>query len=365
VNIQYGRDVFDLHPHLFNLQNGTIDLRSGKLQPHSRKDFLTRVCPVAYRRDAPRAGYLEFLKKAFHGKPSLVAYVRMFSGYIITGETCDHSFHVFHGDGSNGKGVLVLLWTAALGEGEYAHTAAAELLVNDGKNRHPTEKVGLRGARLVLCSESNEDGYLAEAKLKNLTSDDLITARSMRQDFFQFPPTHKFILQTNHKPRLRGTDHGIRRRLRLVPFAVRFWKESDRHHNPDGIFNPEFRADTGLLDKLRVLEAEGIIADMVENARHFYVSGKVLTPPNEVLEATSEYIRNEDIIGQFFEACVREDADGVMKSSELYGKFKLWGVSEGYEEKRLPGIKTFSQEAEKRFGRVKTSKANVFRVRLA
>jgi putative DNA primase/helicase len=238
------------------------------------------------------------------------------------------------------------------------------LLVNDGENRHPTERVGLRGARLALCSESNEGGYLAEATVKNLTSEDLITARGMRQDFFQFPPTHKFILQTNHKPRLRGTDHGIRRRLRLVPFEVRFWKESDRQQNPEGIFNPEFQADTGLQERLKNKEAEGILADMVEHARHFYDKGKVLSPPTEVLEATLEYIRNEDIIGQFFESCVCEAADSEMRSSELYAKFKEWGKSEGHEDKKLPGIKTFSQEAEKRYGRVKTSKANVFRVRL-
>ncbi len=364
VNIQRGRDVFDLHPYFFNAWNGTIDLRDGILAPHRRDDFLTRICPTSYRQDAPRGEYLKFLKRVFNGKPDIAEYVRKLAGYLATGSTSDHSFHVFFGDGSNGKGVLVLLWTHVLGEGEYAHTAAAELLVNDGRDRHPTEKVGLRGARMVSCSESKEGGKLDEAKVKKLTSDDIVDARGMGQDFFQFTPTHKLILQTNHKPRLHGTDHGIRRRLRLVPFEVKFWKESDRKLDPAAEWDPEFQADPGLEERLKTTESEGILADMVFQARLFYENGKRLDPPAEVMQATRDYLEAEDIIGQFFEAEVKDDPDGQVKSSEFYAKFKSWAENEGHEPKRLPSVTRFGLEAKKRYKQDKTRKANVFRVRL-
>ncbi|MCE9562879.1 MAG: bifunctional DNA primase/polymerase [Planctomycetes bacterium] len=349
VRVPYGRDVFDTHAHLLNCMNGTVDLRTGSLTPHRREDFITRLCPTRFNPTAERAGYLEFLGKVFDGKPALSVYVRQLSGYVATGETCDHSFHVFHGDGSNGKSVLLTLWTTVLGEGEYEHTAAPEMLVGDGKDRHPTEMVGLRGARLVVCSESKEEGRLDEPKVKKLTSTDMLSARGMGQDFFQFRPTHKLILATNHKPRIRGTDDGIRRRMRLVPFAAQFWKEADRQLHPEREFDPSFQADPKLEDRLKDTEAEGILRDMVEHAVAFYKGGKALTPPTEVTAATSEYIESEDIIGQYFKAQTKADPDGRVKAKEFHEQFKKWAVSEGHDESRLPGIKKFGAEAGKRF----------------
>lgn len=204
-----------------------------------------------------------------------------------------------------------------------------------------------------------------EPTVKNLTSDDLITARGMRQDFFQFAPTHKLVLQTNHKPRLRGTDHGIRRRLRLVPFDVKFWKDADQSQYPNGAFPPEFRADPDLTRRLLSQEQEGILADMVTHAKAFYEAGMTLTPPCEVLQATAEYIRSEDIIGQFFEACVKEDPDGEVKAAAFYQRFKEWAKAEGHDEKRLPSPTRFGSEAGKRFEKVVKTAASIYRVSLS
>ncbi|MBA4067974.1 MAG: hypothetical protein C0501_30580 [Isosphaera sp.] len=350
VRVPKGMDVFDARNDLLNCPNGTVELRTGRLRPHDPADFLTRLCPTRYAPDAPRSEYLAFLAKVFDGRPRLAEYARALSGYAASGETCDHSFHVFHGAGANGKSVLTNLWVHVLGVNEYAYCPPAELLVGDDRGRHPTERVGLRGARLVVCSETREDAPLDEAKVKRLTSTDLIDARGMGQDFFFFPPTHKLVLATNHRPRLRGTDHGIRRRLRLVPFAVRFWKDADRQADPAGAFEEAFRADPKLEGRLKADEAEGILADMVGHARLFYAGGTVLDPPAEVVGATNEYLKAEDLIGQFFDALVEDDAGGRVPASELYAAFKQWAVGEGCDERKVPGAKKFGEEARRRFG---------------
>ncbi len=363
VNVQRGRDVFDLHHHLFNAWNGTIDLRDGILRLHRREDFLTRVYPTSYRQDALRGEYLKFLKKVFHQDPETAEYIRKLSGYVATGETCDHLFHIFHCDGSNGKGVITLLWTSVLGEDEYAHTAPTTLLVNDGKDRHPTEKIGLRGARVAIASESKQGGKLDESVVKNLTSEDMITARSMGQNFYRFPPTHKFILQTNHKPRLVGTDHGIRRRLRLVPFVAKFWKESDKKLDPTAEWDPEFQADPTLLERPRSTESEGILADMIFQARQFYENGRRLDAPTKIVHATMEYLKDEDLIGQFFDAKVKIEPDAWLGAAEFYTAFKSWWASEGHEEKRIPSTTRFGTEAKKKFKHC-VPKDTVYNVRI-
>ncbi len=361
VVVALGREVFDTRPDLLNCPNGTVDLRTGELRPHNRRDFLTRMCPTEYDPSADRREYLQFLGRVFHGRPAVAEYVRRLSGYVATGETCDHSFHVFQGDGANGKSVLLNLWTGVLGEGEYAHSAVPELLVNGGGERHPTELVGLQGARLAVCSESREDGRLDEAKLKALTSDDLVKARVMRQDFFSFAPTHKLILATNYRPRVQGTDHGIWRRLRLVPFESRFWTEADRMVDAAGTRDEAFRADPGLLDRLRGF-APGVLADMVQHATAFYAGGRTLTPPREVAGATAEYRRAEDVIGEFFRARVRSDESGRASASDLYAAFKEWCVAEGIGD--VPTIQMFGRDAKKRFETRMQSGMTRYRVRL-
>lgn len=350
VCVPRGGDVFDTRRDLLNCPNGTVELRTGSLREHRRGDYITRLCPTRFHPDAPRAEYLAFLDKVFDGKPEVAKYVREFAGYAVTGEVSDQTLHIFNGDGSNGKNVFTDLLVAVLGEGEYAHTAAAELLVGDAwERRHPTEKTGLRGARLVVCSETGEDGTLDETKMKALTGGDTVNARYMRGDFFQFLPTHKLLLLTNNRPRVKGTDHGVWRRLRLVPFAVRFWKDADRELDPGGDYPERFKADPKLGERLRTAESEGVLADAVEHAAAFYSAGMALSPPAAVAGATAEYRADQDTIGQYFAACVREDSGGRLKASDFYGAFKAWWEGEGHPGNKVPGPTKFGKEAKRKF----------------
>ncbi|MCI0702327.1 MAG: phage/plasmid primase, P4 family [Planctomycetia bacterium] len=364
LHIARGGEVFDTRPDLLNCPNGTVELRTGALRQHRRADFLTRLCPTRFDPAATRDVYLSFLARVFDSKPAVAKYVRELSGYVITGEVTDQTLHIFNGDGSNGKNVLVDTWKTVLGEGEYAHTAAAELLVGDGWERHPTEKTGLRGARLVICSETGEDGILDETKMKALTGGDTVTARFMRGDFFQFEPTHKLTLLTNNRPRVRGTDHGVWRRLRLVPFSARFWKEADKELDSDGEYPDKFKADPTLGERLRTIEAEAVLVDMVEHAVAFYQCGGTLHPPAEVTGATAEYRLDEDVIGQFIAARVREDRSGVgVKASELYKAFVAWWEEQGHSAKKVPSATRFGKAMKRKFEH-STPHGVVYHVRL-
>jgi putative DNA primase/helicase len=186
----------------------------------------------------------------------------------------------------------------------------------------------------------------------------------MRQDFFTFPPTHKLVLSTNHKPQIRGTDHGIRRRIRLIPFCMKFWRDADRELAPEGVYDPEFRADPGLEERLSTTEAAGILADMVEHARAFYEAGSRLNPPAEVNAATVEYLKAEDILGQFFEMMVKPDPDGSVTALGFYHSFKKWAVEEGLDEKLLPSVTRFGREAKKRYSNNRAKGGIFYHVRL-
>ncbi|WP_149111540.1 phage/plasmid primase, P4 family [Limnoglobus roseus] len=354
VFVPVGADVFDTHPHLLNVANGTIDLRTGVLGPHTPEDFLTVLCPTAFEPDAACPAYDRFLDGLFPGRPAVAQFVRDFGGYALTGETCDQSYLVFAGEGSNGKSVLLELWGAVLGN-DLTYHAPPELLVDGGPDRHPTERASLRGKRLVVCSETEEEGCLNERRLKSLTGSDTITARFCRQDFHSFIPTFKLVLATNYLPRVRGTDHGTWRRLRLVEFLRKFWTPADCLANPVGDFRPEDQADASLPTRLRGAAA-GVLAAMVRAAIRFYAAGRRVTPPEEVMNAVAEYRRDEDLIGQFFAERVRPTAAPSLAGAEFYAAFQDWLRKQGYAERYLIGPKKFGREAKRKFDVKKCSR---------
>jgi putative DNA primase/helicase len=348
--VPVGADVFDTHPHLLNCPNGTVDLRTGELRPHRRGDHLTKICPTRFDPGAAAPTYREFLGGVFPSA-AVAGYVRELSGLAVTGEVTDQTLHLFHGSGGNGKGVLLDLWIDVLGDGEFAATVPAELVADGGKDRHPTEKTLLRGARLAVCQESGEDERLNAKRVKNLTGGSRVVARGMRQDFYSFPPTHTLILATNHLPRVRTNDHATWRRIRVIGFPHTYWTEADRKANPGGNFPEDRRADADLTNRLRA-EAEGVLADMAAHAVAFYANGRRLTPPDEVVRAGINYRTSEDTIGRFFRECVLPDPRGRgVRGAAFYQEFKQWYLAEiDPDGAESPGARTFYEAAAERFG---------------
>ena len=209
-------DQWDADPWLLNTPDGVVDLRTGTLRAHRASDYMTKItvagpggaCPI----------FLRFLDRITGSDPELVAYLRRALGYALTGITREHALFFGYGTGANGKSVLLSTVAGILGD--YHKTAPIETFTASNVDRHPTDLAMLRGARLVTATETEEGRQWAESRIKTLTGGDRVSARFMRQDFFEFTPQFKLFIAGNHRPGLRSVDEAIRRRFHLVPFAV-------------------------------------------------------------------------------------------------------------------------------------------------
>ena len=206
----------DTHPLLLNRENGTIDLCTGKLLEHRRGDLITKLAPVSFDPDATCPTFDRFLAQILAEDDELIGYLQRAVGYALTGDVSEQALFIFYGTGANGKSTFLNAVMAMLGD--YALKATPDLLMKG--SGHPTEKTDLCGRRFVSAIETEEGRKLAEVFVKEATGGDAIRARRMREDFWQFDPTHKLFLATNHKPVVTGTDHAIWRRLRMIPFEV-------------------------------------------------------------------------------------------------------------------------------------------------
>jgi putative DNA primase/helicase len=315
----------DGDPMLLNCANGTLDLRSGELRPHRRGDFITRCIPLAYDPSAMAPKWFEFLERIFGGKKTLIEFVQRAAGYSLTAQTGEQCIFILHGGGANGKSVLLGALQGLLGS--YAKAAAPDLLMVKHAERHPTEVADLRGARLVVAIESGEGRRLHETLVKTMTGGDRLKGRFMREDFFEFEPAFKLWLATNHKPAIRGTDHAIWRRIRLIPFEVTI---------------PERDRDQRLPEKLKA-ELRGILAWCVQGCYAWQEDG--LSPPKEVLTATESYRAEMDVVAKFIEeACVLHP-QAEIKSSYLYRAYKAWCENTG---ERYESQTSFSKRLDER-----------------
>jgi putative DNA primase/helicase len=318
---------FDRDPFLVNCQNGTLDLRTGELRPHDPAGMLSKVVPVAYDPAASCPTWLAFLDRIFAGNQTLVAYVQRAVGAALVGLVQEQCFHILVGSGANGK--TTFLETVRRTFGDYAkHAASVTFLTSRTPNSIRTDLVRLRGARFVTASETSQGGTLDEATVKALTGGDTVTARGLYREEEEFTPACHLFIATNHKPRIRGTDHAIWRRVRLIPFDVTI---------------PSKEQDLALGDKLRA-ELPGIFAWSVEGALAVQATAGRLDPPPEVLQAIEEYRLESDLVGQFLaDHCVTEPHASV-GAQELYEAFTTWWHEEkSAEGGRPPPLKEFRE----------------------
>jgi len=276
-------DELDADPWLLNVPNGTLDLRTGELREHRRENLLTKMAGADYHPNAEAPLWAATLEHVLPS-PALRTFFKKLCGYAITGDVSEHILAVLYGTGANGKSTsLNALLEAA---GDYGMQAAPDLLVAK-KGAHPTEVADLFGKRLVASIEVEDGRRLAESLVKQLTGGDKVRARRMRQDFWQFDPTHKVFMAVNHKPEVRGTDTAIWRRIRLIPFTETIQPSEQ---------------DKKLPEKLRG-ELSGILAWVVEGCLEWQREG--LQAPKEVRKATGQYRSEMDVIGAFCKTSAR------------------------------------------------------------
>jgi P4 family phage/plasmid primase-like protien len=318
-------DDFDRDGWLFNVQNGTFDLRTGEFREHRRADLITKMAPVTYDAKASCPHFIEFLAAIldapndYEAALELVIFLQRFFGYTLTGSTREQCFIILHGDGSNGKSTLLNVLRALLGD--YCKQTKPDTLMQKKFGEGISNDVAmLRGARMVTAIETNEGRQLDEAKIKEMTGGDPVTARFLRKEFFTFTPEYKIFLATNHKPQIQGMDNGIWRRVRLVPFDVQFWNAAKGETGP-----AHLEADKELEDKLKG-ELPGILNWAVQGCMDWQRYG--LPAPKRVIDATAEYRVEQDPLETFLsERCYRTEACKVT-NGDLTDAYAKWAKTE-------------------------------------
>ena len=302
-------EQLDANRWLLNCESGIIDLRSGELKPRKPHFLCTKMAPYRYTPGVEPTKWLEFLSWVFRDDHNLVDFMQRAVGYSLTGSTRDHHILFCHGAGANGKGTVFRVLLKVMGD--YASAAPPDLLIKQRSRVHPTDMMFLRGLRMAVGSEVAEGAGFDEAKLKMLTGGDAITARGMKQDFTTFDPTHTLWLSGNHKPRITGPDHGIWRRMVLIPFD-------------NTIGANERNAD---LDIELLQEGDAILSWAVDGAVKWFERG--LDVPASVVAETKTYREEEDVFGQFLEECTNPCNYGSISRSKLRGLYEMWCKEQG------------------------------------
>lgn len=302
-------DQLDTDAWLFNCSNGTIDLRTGQLRPHQRGDLITKRSPAAYLglSAAGCPGWVAFLDRVFAGDGELIAFVQRSVGYALTGLTDEQCMFFLYGDGSNGKSTL--LGTLLHVFGGYAQKAPAELITRPDRASHGAaspDMARLRGVRLAITSEIEQNARLNESRIKDLTGGDRVVARPLYRGMVEFESTHTIFGYGNHKPSISGTDLGIWRRIRLIPFGVTF----------------EGNARVPGLAARLVEERDGILSWAVEGCLAWQRDG--LEPPAAVTRATSDYRKESDVVGRFLDDRCERAAGLTVAKGDLYRACQAW-----------------------------------------
>ena len=321
-------DAFDNRPDLLSFANGTVELRTGRLRPHSQNDLLTYCLGIDYVADAAAPRWEAFLAEIFPEDPELVPYVQRLAGYGITGRTDEQCFAVLWGKGANGKSVLTDTLSSVFGN--ITKTTPFATFEEKKNGGIPNDIASLRGARYVMASEGESGTPMSEAVLKRVTGKDMVSARFLRQEFFEFKPTFLLMLATNHKPKFRGQDEGLWRRVKMIPFK-RWFAPHERDHD---------------LDKKLAAEAEGIAAWTVRGAQAWYRDG--LCDPASIVSATREYKETSDTLAGFFPGVLVADDAARMDGAEAYNSYREWCEAEGLKPSEVWSRKAFYGALEER-----------------
>jgi putative DNA primase/helicase len=308
----------DGDPWLLGVQNGVIELKTGNFRPARREDLVTKQANVAFDPNAQCPNWSKFLDTITGTDRDLQSYHQRVAGYTLTGSTREEVLFVFFGTGNNGKSTHRETLHFLLGD--YALAADAGLLIERKTPGGATPELArLKECRLVSINETSENDHLNEARVKFITSQDKITARNLYQGFFDFDPSHKTALTTNHKPIIRGTDIGIWRRIHLLPFTTTI---------------PPDKVEKDFRERQLVPELPGILNWALAGLAAYLKQG--LNPPKAVLASTEDYRQDMDVVGQWIDECCQRDPQATIPTSHAYRDYAQWAEDEvGWALKKL------------------------------
>lgn len=336
------REDFDKHKYLFNVENGVVDLRTGKLQPHDRELGLTKITNVIHDENAQCPTWITFLEQIFHGDTELIDYMQRLVGYSLTGDISEQSMYFLVGGGSNGKSTFVNTIKKMMGD--YGMQTKSDTFIKKKDTGANNDIARLVNSRFVSAVESEEGEKLQESLVKTITGGEPILARFLRQEYFEFIPEFKVFFTTNHKPIIGGVDDGIWRRVKIIPFTLNL-KPHER--------------DKKLEEKLS-LEMSGILNWAIEGCLKWQKVG--LKEPKIVTDATGNYKEDMDILAPFLgEICYTKEPNNeaiMIEAKELYNVYDKWCFQAG---ERALGNRSFYRMLEtKGFGKMKGSGNKTF-----
>ena len=294
----------DANPWLLNVRNGTIDVQSGRFTEHKQEEMITKIANVDYDPDADCPLWKKFIREIMNYKTDIINFLQTAAGWAMTGDNSEQVMFILYGSGANGK--TTFLNTLMYILGDYATATPTETFMKKSGDQNTNDIARLRGTRLVTTTEAEQGRRLSEPLIKKITGNDQMTARFLYGEYFNFVPTFKIFMATNHKPVIKGTDHGIWRRIRLIPFTTRI--EDDKQ-------------DKHLEIKLKQ-EASGILNWLLEGTERW--KKERLTVPAAILNATDEYRGEMDVIGNFLKDCCIQNCDVSIRIRELYKAYADW-----------------------------------------
>jgi putative DNA primase/helicase len=309
-------EALDAQPYLLACLNGTIELGSHcSFRESKRGDFLTRRCGVEFKTAGKCEAWLKFLARIMPDE-EMRDFLQRVLGYCLTGSTREQALFLFYGTGQNGKSTLVNVLRAIMGDYAMVSPVSTFLAKREGGSggEASPDLARLPGARLVTAAEPPEGARLDEGKIKEITGGEPIVARHLNQGFFTFRPVFKALISTNHHPTIRGVDHGIWRRIRLLPFLEQITEaEVDRD------------LETKLLE-----EGPAILQWMLTGVEEWFAMG--LRPPAAAIAAVENYRADQDPVGEFLkDACVLTTGFDPATSrayetsaKDLYAAYKKW-----------------------------------------
>lgn len=302
----------DKDDYLFNTPNGTINLRDLSQKKHDRKDLITQCSNYSFNRENDKyPNWIAFLNRIFCGDQELINYVQKAVGYSLTGDMSEQCLFMLWGGGANGKSTFVKALEDIMGS--YAATIKGETLMEkNGQDGARGDLARLTNKRVVIASELQEGQVFNEPLLKVLSAGETLPVRFMYQEEFMLKPKFKLWIMTNKKPKVKGNDHGIWRRWRMIPFKYKFTeKEKD----------PNFYEE-----KLKP-ELEGILLWAITGYQMWKEQG--FEAPKEVMEAVEDYKMDMDQVARFIEDCCKVGEGYECTGSAMYDEYINWCIAEG------------------------------------
>ena len=297
-------EKLDPNPWLLNVKNGTVDVTTGEFRDHKQEDMITKTANVEYNPQADCPMWKQFIREIMNYKTDLIKFVQTAAGWALTGDISEQTMFILFGSGANGKSTFLNTIMYLLGD--YAIATPTETFMRKNGDQYTNDIARLRGTRFVTTTEAEQGRRLSEPLIKRITGNDQMTARFLYGEFFNFTPTFKIFMATNHKPVIKGTDHGIWRRIKLIPFTTRI---------------PEEKQDKYLELKLRG-EVSGILNWLLEGMARWKKEG--LIAPAEVLNATDEYRGEMDVIGNFLKECCIQKPEASIRIREFFKAYQDW-----------------------------------------